>query len=172
MTDEAAMLALASGDIDKAAVLYERYKRAIMGYFYKNQTSKSHCEDLTQQTFLRMISYRKSFGEHYVFKPWIYRIAYNILQDFVRKQDGNNLSLKPEFDVADDQDSGNEEQTILLGIALNKLPEEYRQVIMLSRFQELKYHEIADILGISMALVKVRVHRGLKILREIYIQQE
>jgi RNA polymerase sigma-70 factor (ECF subfamily) len=171
MTDEEAMRALTSGDLDKAAVLYERYKRPVMGFFYRNSGVQAHAEDLMQQVFYRMIHYRNSFGETYAFKPWIYRIANNVLQDFVKKISDNERGLPPGFDLAEELDA-TEEQSAQLEKALQKLPAEYREVIFLSRFEELKYHEIAEIVGISVALVKVRVHRGLKILREIYIQEE
>ncbi len=171
MTDEQAMRAVASGDLDKAALLYERYKRPILGYFHRSSVSSSHTEDLMQQVFFRVIHYRKSFADGYVFKPWVFRIARNVLQDFARKNQRIVFGLDEKAEIEDEPtyDAGQEEQ---LKQALEKLPMEYREVIMLSRYEELKYQEIAEILQISVALVKVRVHRGLKILREIYFQME
>ena len=171
MTDELAMMAVASGDLDKAAVLYERYKRPLMGYFYRSSVNRDTAEDLMQQVFYRTIHYRKSFTEGYVFKPWIYRIARNVLQDFIQKNRNVFSGLDEKMEVEEEK-AYDQEQEYQLKRALEKLPHEYREVILMSRYEELKYDEIAEILQISVSLVKVRVHRGLKILREIYFQME
>lgn len=168
MVDEQAMLALASGDLDKAAVLYERYKRAVLGYFYRNSIKHDYAEDLMQQVFFRVINYRNSFNEGYTFKPWLFRIARNVLNDHFQKN--KNVFSEIQEDIEDEVNDQQEEQERDLKRALQKLPAEYREVIMLSRYEELKYDEIAELLQISVSLVKVRVHRGLKILREIYFQ--
>ena len=170
MVDEIAMKAVASGDLDKAAVLYERYKKPMVGYFYRQLASGTHAEDLMQQVFFRMINYRKSFSEEYAFKPWIYRIAKNVLQDFLKKNSISLTSIDERFDVGEQESGDREDQEEQLKRALQRLPDEYKEVILLSRYDELKYEEIAKMLDISVALVKVRVHRGLKVLREIYFQ--
>jgi len=171
MTDEQAMMAVAGGDLDKAAVLYERYKRPVLGYFCRSSVNRDHAEDLMQQVFYRIIHYRKSFAESYVFKPWLFRIARNVFQDFVRKNRNIFSGLDEQMEMEDEK-TYDHEQEYQLKRALEKLPQEYKEVILLSRYEELKYDEIAEILQISVSLVKVRVHRGLKILREIYFQME
>lgn len=170
MTDEQAMMAVAGGDLDKAAVLYERYKRPVLGYFYRSSVNRDNAEDLMQQVFYRIIHYRKSFSEGYVFKPWLFRIARNVFQDFIQKN--RNIFSGLDAEIEEESSDYDQEQEYQLKRALEKLPQEYREVIVLSRYEELKYDEIAEILQISVSLVKVRVHRGLKILREIYFQME
>ncbi len=170
MTDEQAMMAVAGGDLDKAAVLYERYKRPVLGYFYRSSVNRDNAEDLMQQVFYRVIHYRKSFSEGYVFKPWLFRIARNVFQDFIQKN--RNIFSGLDIEIEEESSDYDQEQEYQLKRALEKLPREYREVILLSRYEELKYDEIAEILQISVSLVKVRVHRGLKILREIYFQME
>lgn len=172
MVDELAMKAVASGDIDKAAVLYERYKRPMLAYFYRNLAQKSQAEDLMQQVFFRMINYRKSYGDGYAFKAWLYRIAHNVLQDFLRKNGTPNASLESAPEVIEESNYYSEEQEEILKKALQRLSPEYKDVILMSRYEELKYEEIAQVLNITVALVKVRVHRGLKVLREIYLEME
>jgi RNA polymerase sigma factor (sigma-70 family) len=172
MVDEEAMLAVSKGDLDKAAILYERYKKPVLGYFYRNSVRNETAEDLMQQVFFRVINYRKNYGEGYTFKPWLFRIARNVLQDAVQKHKIIITELDEKFDLQLEENQHHAEQEDQLRAALDKLPGEYREVILLSRYEELKYQEIADILQISVSLVKVRVHRGLKILREIYFQME
>ena len=164
-------MAVASGDLDKAAVLYERYKRPVLGYFYRSSVNRDTAEDLMQQVFYRIIHYRKSFAEGYVFKPWFYRIARNVLQDFIQKNRNVFSGLDEKMEVEEEK-TYDQEQEYQLKRALDKLPREYREVILMSRYEELKYEEIAEVLQISVSLVKGRVHRGLKILREIHFQME
>ncbi|MCD8538680.1 MAG: RNA polymerase sigma factor [Leadbetterella sp.] len=171
MTDEQAMMAVVSGDLDKAAVLYERYKRPVLGYFHRSSVNRDTGEDLMQQVFYRIIHYRKSFSDGYVFKPWLFRIARNVLQDFIQKNRNVFSGLDERMEMEEEK-TYDQEQEYQLKRALEMLPQEYREVILLSRYEELKYDEIAEILQISVSLVKVRVHRGLKILREIYFQME
>lgn len=169
MIDEQAMLAVASGDLNKAAVLYERYKKPMLGYFYRNSVPNETADDLMQQVFYRIIQYRKSFKEDYVFKPWIFRIARNVLQDAVQRNKKSFQPLNDQLDWAEEEENRSEEE-LQLQKALEKLPNEYKEVILMSRYEELKYEEIASVLQISVSLVKVRVHRGLKMLKEIYFQ--
>lgn len=164
-------MAVASGDLDKAAVLYERYKRPVMGYFCRSSLNRDTAEDLMQQVFYRIIHYRKSFTNGYVFKPWLFRVARNVLQDFIQKNRNIFSGLDEKIELEDEK-AYEEEQENQLKRALEKLPPEYKEVLLLSRYEELKYAEIAEILQISVSLVKVRVHRGLKILREIYFEME
>lgn len=169
MIDEQIMLEIASGEIGKAAILYERYKKPILKYFIHKGTRQEIAEDLMQQVFFRIIHYRESYKEAYPFKPWIFKIARNV---FLKEVSNKNLSFVSLDKAEDLSTSENVWEDNSLHKALKLLPEEYREVIMLSRFEELKYDEIAEMLDISVSLVKVRVFRGLKILREIYFQQE
>lgn len=169
MTDELAMRAVSAGDLDKAAVLYERYKRPMFNFFLRYSIGRENAQDLTQQVFYRLINYRNSYREGYEFKTWIYRIARNIFHDFLKDNHNKMSELNDNFDIEDEENFDDEQQNILKK-ALDELPNEYREVIMMSRYEELKYEEIAQVLNISVSLVKVRVHRGLKQLREIYFQ--
>lgn len=169
MTDELAMSAVSAGDLDKAAVLYERYKRPMFNFYLRYGIGRENAQDLTQQVFYRLIHYRNTFREGHEFKTWIYRIARNIFHDFLKDKHNQMNELHENFDIEDEENLDDEQQSILKK-ALDELPTEYRDVIMMSRYEELKYEEIAQVLNISVSLVKVRVHRGLKQLREIYFQ--
>ncbi|RFS13738.1 RNA polymerase sigma factor [Emticicia sp. C21] len=169
MTDEAAMQLVASGDLDKAAILYERYKRPLYNFYLRFGVERDSSQDLTQQVFYRIIHYRNSFRDGYEFRTWIYRIARNIYHDFLKEHSHNHKDLHENIEVAEEENY-DDEQYLLIQKALKKLPQEYQEVLTMSRYDELKYEEIADILNISVSLVKVRVHRGLKQLKEEYLK--
>lgn len=168
MTDETAMRCVFNGDLDKAAILYERYKRPLLNFFLRFGVEYETCHDLTQQTFFRLIHYKHTFKEGYEFRTWIYRIARNLFHDHLKDNHLKMSELNEKYDFEDEQNI-DEDQHKLIRIALEKLPDEYREVLHLSRYEEMKYEQISEVLNISVALVKVRVHRAIKKLREVYM---
>ena len=168
MTDEAAMNFVVNGDLDKAAILYERYKRPLLNFFLRFGVERESSHDLTQQTFYRLIHYKHTFKEGYEFKTWIYRIARNLFHDYLKDNHLKMTQLDDEIEVYEETNN-DDEQHRLVHIALQKLPAEYREVLHLSRYEELKYEQISEVLNVSVSVVKVRVHRAIKKLREIYL---
>ncbi len=167
MSDEALMESVLNGDLDKVAVLYERYKKPVLNFFIRFGADRESGRDLTQQVFFRLIQYRHSYKTGSGFRPWIYRIARNIFHDFLKQHGSGYKSIETLSEVAQEEEN-DEEPFILIRKALERIPDDYREVLMLSRYEELKYEEIATVLNISVSLVKVRVFRGLKALKEEY----
>jgi RNA polymerase sigma-70 factor (ECF subfamily) len=102
----------------------------------------------------------------------MYQIARNARLDSLRKE---KVQVPLEFDItgpAQPDRVQQEQETALLHKALMQLPEEKREILVLSRFQELKYDEIAQLLGCEVGAVKVRVFRALKDLRAAFQQLE
>ena len=170
MTDETAMNAVKQGELDQAAVLYERYKRPIFNFFLYLRHDRELSQDFTQQVFYRLLKYRNTFQEDGSFKTWIYRIARNIHHDHYQRNMLVMNEFLDDFDVADEVSDNQDDELVLVTKALKKLPDEYREVLVMSRYENMKYDQIADVLDISVALVKVRVHRAIKALREVYFQ--
>ncbi len=171
MTDESAMNFVVNGDLDKAAILYQRYKRPLFNFFIRFGVERNFCQDLTQQTFYRLIHYRHTFREGHEFKTWIYRIARNLFHDYLKDNHLNISSLDENIEVFEEENT-DDEQHKLVQIALQKLSPDYREVLQLSRYENLKYEQIADMLNVSVSVIKVRVHRAIKQLREIYLVLE
>ena len=167
MTDEALMEDVLNGDLDKVAVIYERYKKPLFNYFLRFGVDKDSCRDLTQQVFYRIIHYRNSYKNQHGFRSWIYRIARNIFLDFLKESGIKMNDIDDHHEIAEEAPN-DEEQHILIRKALQSIHNDYREVLMMSGYEELKYEEIAVVLNISVALVKVRVHRGLKELKKEY----
>lgn len=168
MTDESAMNFVVNGDLDKAAILYERYKKPLFNFYLRFGVERDLSQDLTQQVFYRLLHYRHTFREGYEFRTWIYRIARNIYHDHLKDNSLKNSQLTENLEIYE-EDNDDDEQYDLVQLALQKLPDEYREVLQLSRYEEMKYEQISEVLNVSVSVVKVRVHRAIKKLREIYL---
>ena len=137
----------------------------------ENHRDRALSEDLVQEVFLRILKYRQSYRPGTPFRAWVYQIARNTRIDHFRKfppQTALEPEMLPPFVPSD---SAQEQQEIeLLQRALQQLPEEKREILLLSRFQELKYEEIAALLGCELNTVRTRIHRALQDLREAFHQ--
>ena len=80
MTDEQAMYAVSQGDLDKAAILYERYKKSLLNFFLYRQHDRENARDLTQQVFLRMLRYRHTYREGASFRTLAARFRWTRVQ--------------------------------------------------------------------------------------------
>ena len=175
-TDENLMLAVRAGDISKLGLLFDRHHRALFDFFARMTGSRAIAEDLVQDVFFRILKYRGTFRADSRFKAWMFHIARNARVDYYRKH--HPEAALPEDDTAGFQSPGpapshrleQEEQITLLECALFKLPAEKREVLVLSRYQEMKYEQIAEVMGCEVGTVKVRVHRALNELREIFLK--
>jgi RNA polymerase sigma factor (sigma-70 family) len=175
-TDEGLMLAVKNGDVARLGILFDRHHRALFDFFSRMTGSRTVAEDLVQDVFFRILKYRDTFRDESRFKGWMFHIARNARFDHFQKQ-------KPETALPEDgvnalqsrspfpgQEFEQAQQTLLLEQALYRLPEEKREVLILSRYQELKYEQIAEIMGCEVGTVKVRVHRAIKELRDIFMK--
>lgn len=158
-----------SGVGEMLGVLFDRYQMPIFNFFYKMSGNRTTSEDLVQEVFFRILKYRQTYRPGTSFRAWIYQIARNARVDFFRKQ-RPEVSWEPEFEPAVlPADSAQQKQeTQMLYRALLQMPEDKKEVLILSRFQGLKYEEIAQLLGCEVNTVKTRVHRALQELRELF----
>jgi RNA polymerase sigma factor (sigma-70 family) len=172
------MLKVKAGDLEKMGLLFERYHRALFGFLYHSTSHRSTSEDLVQTVFYRMLKYRHTFSGEGEFRTWMYHLARNVLNDEFKKTNRlfyqeNYVEISDKSYAESDLEEHLEqiESNEILQKSLLKLSNEYREVLVLSRFQELSYQEIGEILNISEANVKVRVHRAIKELRNIYLKE-
>lgn len=134
-------------------------------------------EDLTQNTFLRMIKYKHTFQSDSNFKSWVFRIARNVHADHYRKTEKmksselDNYSFEAEELTVDDAIAKTDQEKLLY-IALYRLKPEEKEVILLSKFEKLKYAEIAAIYETSISAIKTKVHRAMAELRQVFFELE
>ena len=165
------------GEVEKLGVLFERHHRTLLSFFVRLTARREFSEDLVQEVFFRMLKYRHTFQPENPFRSWMFQIARNAHFDSVRRQqrEARLSGPAPVEEVAapeptPDARLGRVQEIDLLQRALAQLPFEKREVLLLSRVHNLKYDEVAEILGCEPGAVKVRVHRALKELRDIYAE--
>ncbi|MFN8335487.1 MAG: RNA polymerase sigma factor [Cyclobacteriaceae bacterium] len=177
MTDEMIMEAVKSGDLQQASLLFERYHKRIYNFLARMTVSKVLAEDLTQNVFLRMIKYRTSYREGSKFQSWIYQIARNVFSDHYQMHKNRFSGFvdveKVGGTIADEEESMvQDEREKILHRSMAMLTEEQRELLVLTRFQHLKYEEVAEMMDTTVANIKVKIHRAIQKLREHYFQLE
>ena len=173
MSDEELMAQVRSGVGEMLGVLFERYHVPLFNYYVKLTGDRTTSEDLVQDVFFRILKYRHSYRIDTPFRAWMYQIARNARLDNLRKR-RPETSWEPEMSPAiEPVDTAQQSQeAVLLRNALLQISEEKREVLVLSRFQDMKYEEIAQLLGCEVNTVKTRVHRALQELRQALHQLE
>jgi RNA polymerase sigma-70 factor (ECF subfamily) len=169
--DDALMAAVRNGDERKLAVLFERHHGKLYRFYLRMTGNGPWSEDLVQEVFFRMLKYRETYRPEYGFATWMYRIARNAHIDQMRKRKWE-VALEPDWDAAAAGGPGPEERQEVEFVrrALLKLPQEKREILVLARFQGMKYEQIAELLECEVGTVKVRVFRAMQLLRETFLE--
>jgi RNA polymerase sigma factor (sigma-70 family) len=175
VSDEEWMLRLSEGNLDGASQLFERYQVRLYNFFLRLGYERAASEDLTQNVFERMLKYRQSYRNQTAFQSWIFQIARNVSADFYKKNrlhisDFTGAEAIADPDTSISKQIEEAENIDMLHQAMAQLPEDQREILVLTRFQNLKYSEAADVLGCTETNAKVKAHRAIKQLRELYFK--
>jgi RNA polymerase sigma factor (sigma-70 family) len=175
------MARVGAGELAKLAVLFERYHRALFRYFVSMSRDRDLAEDLVQDVFFRILRYRASYDPEKPFTAWMYQIARRANLDRVNSRRAEVVGIE---DFAErraepvsaapgpEEHASRGENLTLLRRAMEQLPPDKREILLLSRFEEMKYEDIAAVLGCEVATVKVRVYRAVRALEQIYFALE
>ncbi len=174
MGDEDLMEQFQQGTIEAFDLLVSRYRDPLGHYLYRFVSDTRECEDLLQETFLRVYRNRHSYRRIARFSTWLYTIAGNLARSEYRKrkrrrmyslQSVNRDDEEYEVEIPDEQFSPDVHAEGTMQVrhvqeALKQIPEEFREVVVLRDVQQLAYEEIAEITGLPMGTVKSRINRG------------
>jgi RNA polymerase sigma-70 factor (ECF subfamily) len=180
-SDRELMLAFKEGDSEAFVALYDRYTRPLINFFYKMCYDRALAEDLTQETFLRLLRFRKRYRPEATFRTFIYTVARNLWIDRHRSKKAAPKTISAELRVQEDgatigdlvpgREQGvvkrlaDQEAAELVRTAVEDLPEGQRMVFLLAEAQGLKYREISEILEIPIGTVKSRMNAAISRLR-------
>lgn len=164
------------GNTEAFSFLVDKYKNMVYQLALRMSGNYHDSEDITQEAFLRAYRSLDHYNPSYSFSSWLYKITLNIIRDRMRKKD---LTMHNPFQGQQDDESrislsNLKDQSAInpenwqvrrennrdLQTAINNLPLQHREIIVLRHIQNLSYHEIARILNISMNSVKVQLHRA------------
>ncbi|MEP2446098.1 MAG: sigma-70 family RNA polymerase sigma factor [Balneola sp.] len=154
--------------------LVRRYQDRLHNFLYRYTHDHQDCEDLVQETFLRVHKSKASYERIAKFSTWMYTIALNLAKSlYKKKQRMYKVSIHKDPNDSEDFEMHIEDPNILpdqelheklsleqLEKALMSLPEDFREVVMLRDLQDMTYEEISDTTGIPMGTVKSRINRG------------
>ncbi len=175
LTDNALMLKVKSGEVDKLGLLYERHKKRLFGFFYNLGNDPMTSEDLVQNVFIRMLKYKGSYAGDGSFMAWMFRTARNINYDYHKANKNNRnqtdvaaIAYKLEDDTSQFDNMDKEDTIVQLHRAMHSLPMEKREILILSKYKAMKFSEIGAVLGCSEGAAKVKAHRALNDLRNAF----
>ena len=173
--DEIIMQHVKDGNLSEMSVIFERYNVRLYNYFLKLTRNKLISQDLTQNLFYRMIRYKNSYKNEYSVKAWMYQMARNLHIDYCKeeKRSGELFKITDTYpvDIGDENEGFPEDDYERLERSIAALNNDQRELIILSRYQGLKYEEISQIVNQSVPAIKVAMHRAIRQLRGIYFKQ-
>lgn len=152
--------------------LFENYHDEIFRYLWRLCHDSLLAQDLTQETFLKAFRGLAKLSPESNYRAWLYRIATHTQYDEWRKQQRQPIA---EMDLewlsaSDNLERDYEQQELIrqLWEHVAQLPAKQQQVLILSRYQQLEHHEIAEILKMSSDSVRANLYQALKKLRQIF----
>jgi len=168
------IVAIALNDADVFAVLVQRYEKKLFRYIFRiSGFCRETIEDLLQEIFIKVYQNLNDFDDQFSFSSWIYRITHNVTVSHLRdgKKDMNVLSIEDEdsaksliellpADVDLPKEFDRKNLSKELQKALMKIPDKYREVLVLFYIEGKSYKEISDILKRSINSVSVLINRA------------
>ena len=158
------MAAFVAGDAAAFDELVTRYRRRVFGICLRYFGNEGDAEDAAQDTFVALYRRASTFTGAAAFSTWMYRVATNACNDVARKRARRPRTSGDMDELAEtasvDDVLANRELGVELETALQALPDEYREVIVLHDVIGLPYEDIAVRLDIAVGTVKSRIHRG------------
>ncbi len=181
-TDAEVMLRVKAGDQSAFDYLVQKYRRPLVSFMYRMARNTAAAEDLAQEVFLRVYRSRQTYEASAKFTTWLYRIATNLAVNHARdtrhERPEVTVSLdEPDeetgttLDVADSTVSAEEslvrrERMLAIRAKVEGLPERQRLAVIMHKYQQMDYKQIADVLKLSESATKSLLFRAYETLRE------
>jgi RNA polymerase sigma-70 factor (ECF subfamily) len=164
--------------------LLRRYERPVFSLIYRMVRDRTLAEDLSQDTFVKVLNALESYRPEYKFSSWVFKIANNVAIDQLRRRELNTLSLdgSPDARTQDEVEATalqavdrtetplaeleSRELGTVIERAIAKLRPEYRACVLLRHVEGRSYEEIAETLDLPLGTVKTYIHRARNELRE------
>ena len=171
--DEALMRAYAAGDMAAFEALYARHRGPLYRFLQRNLRNQALAEEMFQDVWQRVIAARGTWKPEAAFSTWLFRIAHNRLNDHWRAQrhrpvapdDAELRTTRVPDPHTPERTLSEFEQRRHLQLALDALPDEQREVLLLRLEQELTLEQIGEVTGVGRETVKSRLRYAMDKLR-------
>src|SRR6201998_2987252 len=183
-SDVQLMLDVKAGDDESFALLLHRYRSPLVNFLYRMVRNRKQSEDLAQEVFIRVYRAREEYVPSAKFTTWLFRIATNLALNSVRDTRHQRMEISLDAPVTADAEDGDERtldgadkhpdiqqhlveeaRKALIKHGIDKLPKKQRAAVLLHKYQELDYGEIAKILSCSESALKSLLFRAYEALR-------
>ncbi len=182
MDDAQVMLRVRDGDDAAFNYLVERYRRAMISFMFRMVHNSAVAEDLAQEVFLRVYRSRATYSADAKFTTWLYRIATNLGVNYARDNKNERPEVKSSLDETDEetglsmdvadsrmnveQDLLRRERMAAIRQRVEALPERQRMAVLMHKYQEMDYRQIAEVMHLSESATKSLLFRAYETLRE------
>lgn len=170
-SDDQLMIDFSHGSADAFEELFLRYKQPLFGFFRRRVADLGRAEELTQDTFVAVVSASGRYVPSATFRTWLYAIGYTILRADRRKRAFRGIFLREDQDVRDLGKDNTIDIDLFMRDALGKLDREEREILLLREFEQLSYVEIAEVLRLRVNTVRSRLFRARTALRELLAER-
>jgi len=163
--------------------LVRRYQRPIASYVYRMLNDYEASLDVVQEVFIKVFNSLERYSTDYKFSTWLYRIAHNAAIDHLRRNSMNAQSIETENadgtyqlefmspNPTPEQDRERSEWRNEIENVVRKLPEAYRELILLRHSRDLSYDEIVEVTGLPLGTVKNRLFRARDMMRGLLLER-
>lgn len=178
-TDEDLVAAVLAGDAERFGDLVDRYQGRLVNYLFRLLRNADDAHDLAQEVLVKVYQALDRYDPQYRFSTWLFRVAQNAAIDQIRRRRLKLVSLRQEVEEGEERDwdlpspdrgpygaMRNRERGDAIQQAIDGLPWEYRELILLRHFGELPYEEIARLKQMPLGTVKNKLFRGRQMLKD------
>lgn len=181
-TDAQVMLRVKAGDQSAFDYLVQKYRRPLVSFMYRMARNSAAAEDLAQEVFLRVYRSRANYEASAKFTTWLYRIATNLAVNHARdtrherpevtvsldepdEETGTTLEL-PDAKLTAEQAIVRKERMLAIRAKVEALPEQQKLAVIMHKYQQMDYKQIAEVLKKSESATKSLLFRAYETLRE------
>ena len=181
-TDAEVMLRVKAGDESAFDYLVQKYRRPLVSFMYRMARNTAAAEDLAQEVFLRVYRSRQTYEASAKFTTWLYRIATNLAVNHARdtrherpevmvsldepdEETGTTLDV-PDAAVTAEESLVRRERLLAIRAKVEALPERQKLAVIMHKYQQMDYKQIADVLKLSESATKSLLFRAYETLRE------
>src|SRR6185436_5303537 len=178
--DEELVARVLAGDQGSFGTLVARYQDRLVSFLFRMLRDLDTAHDLAQEVFLRVYQALDRFDPQFKFSTWTFRVAHNLGVDELRRRKVRWVPLQrhdaeddspwerelPSADPSPYQDLRNEQRGEAIQEAIDTLPGDYRELIVMRHYAELSYEEIAQLKRMPLGTVKNKLFRGRQMLKE------